>query len=154
MPAYTAAHGLALALAFPHRVALSPPHNPQKLQRPSHYRQGADKGVQIERAARQPKHSKTRREVSFRRVGVAQQSDGAKDGGAKGIRTPDLLIANETRYQLRHSPKVYSHFSTANSPALHTPHQEASNTEFPAENPPPHSARRDSKIASRSKETG
>ena len=25
-------------------------------------------------------------------------------GGAKGIRTPDLLIANETRYQLRHSP--------------------------------------------------
>ena len=26
-------------------------------------------------------------------------------GGARGIRTPDLLIANETRYQLRHSPK-------------------------------------------------
>ena len=26
--------------------------------------------------------------------------------GAKGIRTPDLLIANETRYQLRHSPKL------------------------------------------------
>ena len=26
-------------------------------------------------------------------------------GGAEGIRTPDLLIANETRYQLRHSPK-------------------------------------------------
>ena len=25
--------------------------------------------------------------------------------GAKGIRTPDLLIANETRYQLRHSPR-------------------------------------------------
>jgi hypothetical protein len=25
-------------------------------------------------------------------------------GGAKGIRTPDLLDANETRYQLRHSP--------------------------------------------------
>ena len=25
--------------------------------------------------------------------------------GAKGIRTPDLLIANETRYQLRHSPE-------------------------------------------------
>src|SRR6478735_6416318 len=25
-------------------------------------------------------------------------------GGARGIRTPDLLIANETRYQLRHSP--------------------------------------------------
>jgi hypothetical protein len=27
-----------------------------------------------------------------------------KRGGAKGIRTPDLLDANETRYQLRHSP--------------------------------------------------
>ena len=25
-------------------------------------------------------------------------------GGAEGIRTPGLLIANETRYQLRHSP--------------------------------------------------
>jgi hypothetical protein len=25
-------------------------------------------------------------------------------GGAKGIRTPDLLVANETRYRLRHSP--------------------------------------------------
>ena len=25
-------------------------------------------------------------------------------GGARGTRTPDLLIANETRYQLRHSP--------------------------------------------------
>ena len=26
--------------------------------------------------------------------------------GAEGIRTPGLLIANETRYQLRHSPLV------------------------------------------------
>jgi len=30
-------------------------------------------------------------------------------GGAEGIRTPDLLIANETRYQLRHSPKLTSY---------------------------------------------
>ena len=30
--------------------------------------------------------------------------DGVLVGGAEGIRTPDLLIANETRYQLRHSP--------------------------------------------------
>ena len=29
-------------------------------------------------------------------------------GGAEGIRTPDLLIANETRYQLRHSPRYCS----------------------------------------------
>jgi hypothetical protein len=26
------------------------------------------------------------------------------EGGAKGTRTPDLLVANETRYRLRHSP--------------------------------------------------
>ena len=26
------------------------------------------------------------------------------ESGAKGTRTPDLLVANETRYQLRHSP--------------------------------------------------
>ena len=31
-------------------------------------------------------------------------SDLRKRGGAKGIRTPDLLDANESRYQLRHSP--------------------------------------------------
>ena len=30
---------------------------------------------------------------------------GPSPGGARGIRTPDLLIANETRYQLRHSPE-------------------------------------------------
>lgn len=30
---------------------------------------------------------------------------GFSPGGAEGIRTPGLLIANETRYQLRHSPK-------------------------------------------------
>src|SRR5690625_922222 len=28
----------------------------------------------------------------------------ASQCGAEGIRTPDLLVANETRYQLRHSP--------------------------------------------------
>ena len=29
---------------------------------------------------------------------------GGSIGGAEGIRTPDLLVANETRYRLRHSP--------------------------------------------------
>ncbi len=28
----------------------------------------------------------------------------AKDGGAEGSRTPDLLIANETLYQLSYDP--------------------------------------------------
>ena len=32
------------------------------------------------------------------------RSDLLKSGGAKGNRTPDLLDANESRYQLRHSP--------------------------------------------------
>ena len=29
-----------------------------------------------------------------------------KDGGAKGIRTPDLLIANEMLYQLSYDPST------------------------------------------------
>jgi hypothetical protein len=32
------------------------------------------------------------------------KSSWANNGGAKGNRTPDLLDANESRYQLRHSP--------------------------------------------------
>jgi hypothetical protein len=31
----------------------------------------------------------------------------AKDGGAEGSRTPDLLIANETFYQLNYGPKSF-----------------------------------------------
>ncbi len=38
--------------------------------------------------------------------GVSAGGTGFRCGGAEGIRTPDLLIANETRYQLRHSPEV------------------------------------------------
>lgn len=33
-----------------------------------------------------------------------QRPDLLKSGGAREIRTPDLLDANESRYQLRHSP--------------------------------------------------
>ena len=33
-----------------------------------------------------------------------------KCGGAKGIRTPDLLNAIQTRYQLRHDPTSFSLF--------------------------------------------
>lgn len=36
--------------------------------------------------------------------GVMPGHAGVSVGGAAGNRTPDLLIANETRYQLRHSP--------------------------------------------------
>ena len=39
------------------------------------------------------------------RSGVSRTDpDLLKSGGAKGNRTPDLLDANETRYQLRYSP--------------------------------------------------
>ena len=40
---------------------------------------------------------------------------GIRPCGAKGIRTPDLLIANETRYQLRHSPLCGRKLSTVTS---------------------------------------
>jgi hypothetical protein len=30
-------------------------------------------------------------------------------GGAEGTRTPDPLVANEVRYQLRHSPLMETH---------------------------------------------
>ncbi len=40
------------------------------------------------------------------RRGVSAGETGFRRGGAEGIRTPDLLIANETRYQLRHSPSA------------------------------------------------
>jgi hypothetical protein len=45
--------------------------------------------------------------TGFRRTdfGVSAGQNRYRLGGAEGIRTPDLLIANETRYQLRHSPK-------------------------------------------------
>ena len=35
-----------------------------------------------------------------------------KDGGAKGIRTPDLLNAIQTRYQLRHNPVSFKYHTT------------------------------------------
>ena len=41
------------------------------------------------------------------------RSQALRWGGAAGIRTPDLLIANETRYQLRHSPMVRPNFNTS-----------------------------------------
>ena len=44
-------------------------------------------------------------------------SDGGLVGGAAGIRTPGLLIANETRYQLRHSPKCGPHDNTQRHPS-------------------------------------
>ena len=43
-------------------------------------------------------------------------------GGARGIRTPDLLSANETRYQLRHSPKD-SHSLAPRLSALQADHR-------------------------------
>ena len=39
-----------------------------------------------------------------------------KTGGAKGIRTPDLLHAMQTRYQLRHSPAAHHRVLRAGAP--------------------------------------
>ena len=38
-------------------------------------------------------------------------------GGAEGTRTPDPLVANEVRYQLRHSPKARSRLPAVRRPA-------------------------------------
>ena len=46
------------------------------------------------------------------RTSVFAAVPGRPSGGAEGIRTPDLLIANETRYQLRHSPKNVGNHNT------------------------------------------
>src|SRR5215471_11122540 len=45
-----------------------------------------------------------RREHLGSGFGSKQSNRGPEIGGAKGIRTPDLLHAMQTRYQLRHSP--------------------------------------------------
>ena len=46
------------------------------------------------------------------RTSVSAAVPGISGGGAEGIRTPDLLIANETRYQLRHSPENVGNHNT------------------------------------------
>lgn len=43
-------------------------------------------------------------EHEARRSKVRVRTPRCPKSGAKGIRTPDLLDANESRYQLRHSP--------------------------------------------------
>src|SRR5690625_2191646 len=51
---------------------------------------------------------------------LGRSTDGPrKTGGASGIRTRDLLVANETRYQLRHSPRTVHQDSTS-APATST----------------------------------
>ena len=48
--------------------------------------------------------------VTIRRTGTR------KTGGAKGIRTPDLLHAMQTRYQLRHSPAAHHRLLRTGAP--------------------------------------
>src|SRR6476660_8126098 len=49
-----------------------------------------------------------------RRVGSLRSSLGSAKTGGKGIRTPDLLIANETLYQLSYTPKEEQQLSWRN----------------------------------------
>ena len=45
----------------------------------------------------------------MKKVRIAADLKGKRsglDGGAEGIRTPDLLIANETLYQLSYDPET------------------------------------------------
>jgi hypothetical protein len=39
-------------------------------------------------------------------LGMNKKPAELKDGGAEGSRTPDLLIANETLYQLSYDPSL------------------------------------------------
>ena len=88
-------------------------------------------------------------------------------GGARGIRTPDLLIANETRYQLRHSPKDSNSLAPSQS-AMQADHRrvrhdtEPTHATAPRARRPaarhqqlrgPYWARRASRTASRSRAT-
>ena len=90
---------------------------------------------------------------------LSRQDPGGADlrgGGARGIRTPDLLIANETRYQLRHSPKCGPILASppavlASSVAVSPPTAPEPPDDVPWESP--HyspAARRPSRMASRS----
>jgi hypothetical protein len=42
-------------------------------------------------------------------------------GGAEGTRTPDPLVANEVRYQLRHSPMLRTNDNTEECPPRNAP---------------------------------
>jgi hypothetical protein len=42
-------------------------------------------------------------------------------GGAEGTRTPDPLVANEVRYQLRHSPMLRTNDNTEECPPRNEP---------------------------------
>ena len=41
--------------------------------------------------------------------------------GARGIRTPDLFIANEARYHLRHSPEARTGYHLGDVPRTSRP---------------------------------
>ena len=72
---------------------------------------GTQSSPAYQRTTRRPEHPwGHKRHNSRHRINGPRQKNRHPDrmsvrGGARGIRTPDLLIANETRYQLRHSPK-------------------------------------------------
>ena len=95
-PAYDrseAAAGIAL-YAGPAAVPVGGGRAPQSIttERPEHQR--CHKQHNDRHHTNAPRHTKNRHPDRM-----------SACGGARGIRTPDLLIANETRYQLRHSPK-------------------------------------------------
>ena len=58
-----------------------------------------------ERPEHQRRHSNAPPQHHARHTKNRHPDRMSASGGARGIRTPDLLIANETRYQLRHSPE-------------------------------------------------
>ena len=133
------------------------------LGRPHHRRRRRERHLHTRRDHRERSRPHQHRcpGQSHRRNKTAPPSGGASFDflilrGARGIRTPDLLIANETRYQLRHSPKCGPILASppavlASSVAVSPPTAPEPPGDVPWESP--HyspAARRPSRMASRS----
>ena len=96
------------ATSSPARRAFGGIHTPTMKQPTSMWlfpHQQAEKSLQNQHVLSfNPKHPRTpTRRSDMQKTDTHYRMSAC--GGARGIRTPDLLIANETRYQLRHSPK-------------------------------------------------
>jgi hypothetical protein len=74
--------------------------------------------MRIEKPARKQRFRRVlQRHIAHLYMKCATRVQAQPAGGAKGIRTPDLLVANEARYQLCYGPGSFNsnenHFTTA-----------------------------------------
>src|SRR5262249_11684430 len=74
----------------------------------SHRQAGSTRGRRVKRGLLRPYYAALRLESEFFRRWDTYVTTSARGGGAEGSRTPDLLIANETLYQLSYDPILLS----------------------------------------------